>query len=161
MTEPQAPNGAAVSSITVTSAFSEGGSVPIDFTCDGKDAQPAISWSAPPGGTQSLAVIVDDPDAPSGTFTHFLIYGIAANAHQLKGGSDAPAPGALVGKNDFGAVRYNGPCPPKGEEHRYRFQIFALDAAVKLPEAATRSELDTAMNGHVLGHGTLTAYFGH
>jgi Raf kinase inhibitor-like YbhB/YbcL family protein len=158
---PSAPAGVTESQITVTSnTFSEGGTVPIDATCDGKDSSPEISWSSPPAETKSVVVIVDDPDAPGATFTHFIAYGISADVHELKAGADLSAI-ARVGRNDFGALRYNGPCPPKREEHSYRFQIFALDAPVNLQEGAARAEVDAAMNGHVLGRGTLTALFGH
>ena len=158
---PSSPAGVTESQITVTSnAFGEGGNVPIDATCDGKDAAPEISWSAPPADTKSIVLIVDDPDAPGGTFTHFLAYGISADVHELKVGVDLSAV-ARIGRNDFGALRYNGPCPPKREEHLYRFQIFALDAPVNLQEGAARAEVDAAMSGHVLGRGMLTGLFGH
>lgn len=158
---PSAPAGVTESQITVTSnAFSEGGTVPVDDTCDGKDSSPEISWSSPPAGTKSIVVIVDDPDAPGGTFTHFLAYGISTDTHELKAAADLSAI-ARIGRNGFDAVRYNGPCPPKGEEHSYRFQIFALDAPVNLQEGAPRAEVDAAMSGHVLGSGMLTADFGH
>jgi len=159
--ELRSPAGVTVTPITMTSAFSEGGNLPIDYTCDGRDVLPSLAWSSPPEGTKSLAVMIDDPDAPGTTFTHFLAYGIGAQTHELRGGADPTPEGVRIGKNDFGAVRYNGPCPPKGEEHRYRFQIFALDVPVILEEAASRSDLESAMNGHVLGRGTLTANFGH
>lgn len=158
---PSAPAGVTESPITVTSnAFSENGTVPIDDTCDGKDSSPEISWSSPPTGTKSIVVVLDDPDAPGGTFTHFLAYGISPDVHELKAAADLSAI-ARVGKNDFGAVRYNGPCPPKQEEHLYRFQIFALDVPMNLQEAAPRADVDAAMSGHVLGRGMLTAQFGH
>ncbi len=158
---PSAPPGVTEAQVTVTSnAFTEGGTVPIDFTCDGKDSSPEISWSSPPPGTKSIAIVIDDPDAPGGTFTHFLAYGISPDVHELKAAADLSTI-ARVGKNDFGAVRYNGPCPPKQEAHLYRFQIFALDVSVNLAEAASRADVDAAMSGHVLGRGMLTAQFGH
>jgi Raf kinase inhibitor-like YbhB/YbcL family protein len=158
---PSAPAGVTEAQVTVTSnAFTEGGTVPIDFTCDGKDSSPEISWSSPPPGTKSITIVVDDPDAPGGTFTHFLAYGISPDVHELKAGADLSTL-ARIGKNDFGAVRYNGPCPPKQEAHLYRFQIFALDVALNLAEAAPRADVDAAMSGHVLGRGMLTAQFGH
>jgi len=158
---PSAPAGVTEAQITVTStAFSENGTVPIDNTCDGKDMSPEISWSSPPAGAKSIVIVIDDPDAPGGTFTHFLVYGISPDTHELKAAADLSTT-ARVGKNDFGAVRYNGPCPPKQEEHLYRFQIFALDVPVNLAEAAPRADVDAAMSGHVLGRGMLTAQFGH
>ncbi|MEO7113611.1 MAG: YbhB/YbcL family Raf kinase inhibitor-like protein [Polyangiaceae bacterium] len=159
---PSSPVGVAETPVTVTStAFSERGTVPIDNTCDGKDTSPEISWSAPPSGTKSLVLVIDDPDAPGGTFTHFLAYGIPADVHELKAAVDLSALGARAGQNDFGGVRYNGPCPPKGEEHSYRFQVFALDVPPTLPEAAVRKDVDAAMSGHVLGRGLLNGVFGH
>ena len=159
--EPSAPPGVTMESLTVTSGeFSENAAIAVDHSCDGKDTIPSITWSSPPAATKSIAIIVDDPDAPGGTFTHFMAYGIAPDTHGIKSGAELGPP-ARIGKNDFGAVRYNGPCPPRGEEHRYRFQVFALDAALATPEGVGRSELDAAMSGHVLAKGTLTGIFGH
>ena len=159
--EPTAPPGVTMESITVTSReFSENAAIAVDHSCDGKDTIPPITWSSPPAATKSIAIIVDDPDAPGGTFTHFIAYAIAPDTHEIKSGAE-PGPPARIGKNDFGAVRYNGPCPPQGEEHRYRFQVYALDVALAIPEGAGRSDLDAAMSGHVLAKGVLTGIFGH
>ncbi|MGH7283774.1 MAG: YbhB/YbcL family Raf kinase inhibitor-like protein [Polyangiaceae bacterium] len=159
--EPSAPPGVAMESITVTSGqFSENAAIAVDYSCDGKDMMPSIAWSSPPPATKSIAVIIDDPDAPGGTFTHFIAYGIAPDTHELKAGAE-PGPPVRIGKNDFGSVRYNGPCPPQGEEHRYRFQVYALDVALTNPEGLGRSDVDSAMSGHVLAEGTLTGLFGH
>lgn len=160
--EPSAPPGVTMESITVTSReLAENGPIAVDHSCDGKDTMPELTWSSPPAATKSLVVIVDDPDAPGGTFTHFLAYGISPDVHELKAAADPPAPGARVGKNDFGSVRWNGPCPPQGEEHRYRFQVYALDVMLPTPEGASRSDVAGAMAQHVLAQGTLTALFGH
>ena len=159
--EASAPPGVTMESITVTSQqFSENGPIAVDYSCDGKDTIPSLAWSSPPAATKSITVVVDDPDAPGGTFTHFIAYAIPPDIHELKAGAD-PGPPARIGKNDFGAVRYNGPCPPHGEEHRYRFQVYALDVALGIPEAAGRSDVDSAMSGHVLAKGVLTGVFGH
>ncbi len=159
--EPAAPAGVAVSDVTVTSRqLAPNGPIAVDNTCDGNDSMPGLEWSAVPSATRSIAIVVDDPDAPGGTFTHFIVYDLPADAHALK--PDAvPAAPALVGKNDFGNVRWNGPCPPRGEEHTYRFQLYALDAPLALPDGADRKQLADAMNGHVIGRGMLSATFGH
>src|SRR5690349_3581895 len=153
---PGGPAGVAVASITVTSkSFPSNGSIPIDYTCDGKEVSPQLTWSAPPEGTKSISIVVDDPDAPSATFTHWLVYGLPPDATSLAEGVDPTTLGAKIGMNDFEAVRYGGPCPPKMQIHRYRFQIYALDAMLDLPDGVDRARLDTAMNGHVLGQGIL------
>jgi Raf kinase inhibitor-like YbhB/YbcL family protein len=159
---PRPPSGAAIASITVTSrAFGTNSPIPIEHTCDGRELMPPVTWSAPPEGTKSLAFVVEDPDVSSGTFTHFIAFNLAAETTSLKETADLTAAGATLGANDFGNVLYNGPCPPKGEAHRYRFRIVALNAPLKLNEGATREQLDAAMDGHVLGEGHLTGYFVH
>jgi Raf kinase inhibitor-like YbhB/YbcL family protein len=157
---PSSPSGVTPSSITVTSrSFASGGTIPVDYSCDGKDVSPQLTWSAPPQGTKALVIVVDDPDAPSGTFTHWLVIDLGADALTLAEGVDPSTLGAKVGANDFHNVRYNGPCPPKGEQHRYQFTVFASDAPLPLNEGATRADVDAALSGHVLGSGTLTALF--
>ncbi len=159
---PTAPPGVAMQSITVTStAFPVNGAIPVDYTCDGKDLLPGLTLSSPPDHTRALAIVVDDPDATSGTFTHFLAYDLSADLRTFKDAFDPATAGGKVGKNDFGSVRYNGPCPPHGEEHRYEFHVYALDKALGLPEGATRADVDAAMSQHVLGAGTLVGSFGH
>jgi Raf kinase inhibitor-like YbhB/YbcL family protein len=159
---PGAPPGVEVASITVTSkSFPSNGPIPIDYTCDGKDVSPQITWSAPPEGTKSLALLVDDPDAPSGTFTHWLVYNLPAETTSLAEGVDPATLGAKVGMNDFEQVRYGGPCPPKMQIHRYRFHLYALNADLDLPDGANRTKVDMTMNGHVLGEGTLYGQFSH
>jgi Raf kinase inhibitor-like YbhB/YbcL family protein len=159
---PGAPPGVEVSSITVTSkSFPSNGPIPIDYTCDGKDISPQITWSSPPEGTKSLSLVVDDPDASSGTFTHWLVYNLPAETTSLAEGVDPSTQGAKIGLNDFDQVRYGGPCPPKMQIHRYRFHLYALNASLDLPDGANRARVDTAMNGHVLGEGTLYGQFSH
>jgi Raf kinase inhibitor-like YbhB/YbcL family protein len=159
---PSPPPGVAVASITVTSSTLPGSApVPIDFTCDGKDQMPALTWSAPPENTRSLAVVVDDLDAPGGIFTHYIAFNISPELRQIKEGSDPAELGARVGTNDFNNARYNGPCPPKGDDHRYRFTVMALNAVLTLPDGVTRATLDNAMAGHLLGQGELDTHFGH
>jgi Raf kinase inhibitor-like YbhB/YbcL family protein len=159
---PGGPPGVSVASITVTSkSFPSNGPIPIDYTCDGKDLSPQLTWSSPPEATKAIAIVVDDPDAPSGTFTHWLVYNLPADASQLAEAVDPTTLGAKVGMNDFESVRYAGPCPPKMQVHRYRYVVYALDLPLELADAATRAQVDTAMNGHVLAQGTLYGTFSH
>lgn len=147
-----------VARIDVTSpAFADGEPIPVEHTCDGADTFPALSWSAPPDGTTSQAMVVDDPDAPDGTFTHWLIAGLAADQQAID--SDAPQ-GAVAGENGFGTTTWRGPCPPPGDDaHRYRFTIVALDTQLNLDEGFAPTDLAEAMSGHIIGQGTLTGTF--
>ncbi len=134
-------------------AFSAGGDIPAKFTCDGEDRSPALSWSEPPKATQSLALIADDPDAPVGTFVHWVLYDLPATTRELPEGiaaSAEPASGGRQGNNDFRHVGYGGPCPPPGRPHRYFFRLYALDRKLGLPAGARRQEVDQAMKGHIL-----------
>ncbi|CAN5890243.1 YbhB/YbcL family Raf kinase inhibitor-like protein [soil metagenome] len=151
-------------SITVTSrTFAEGTRIPVDHTCDGSDVMPELVFSSPPDATKSLLLYVEDPDAASGTFTHMIAFNLSPELRRLPSAPDlaAAGDGARFGLNDFGAPRYSGPCPPKGEGHRYRFRIVAVDTVLKLQEGATRAQIDEATDGHILGEGTLTGHFGH
>jgi len=157
---PAPPPGVTVAPITVTShAFSEGALIPVAGTCDGKETFPGLSWSAPLGNARSQVIIVDDPDAPGGTFTHFIVFDLPPDLRALDEGADPSKQGAKVGKNDFNATRYNGPCPPKQQEHHYRFMVYALDVQLDARAGITRDKLDRAMSGHLLGQGTLTGRF--
>jgi hypothetical protein len=161
---PRAAPGVQVASITVTSpSFSEGTRIPVDHTCDGKESMPELVLSSPPEGTKSLLVLVDDPDAQSGTFTHMIAFNVAPDTHKLPSGTELTGAGeaARFGLNDFQAAHYSGPCPPKGEVHRYRFRVIALDTVLKLPEGAPRAQVDEAIDGHILGEGALMGHFGH
>jgi Raf kinase inhibitor-like YbhB/YbcL family protein len=149
------PSGVTVASITVTSkSFAMGGTIPIDYTCDGKDVSPQITWSAPPEGTKSLVLLLDDPDAGN-KFTHWIAFNISPDRSSLPEGGDVGTLGAKLGANDRPDVRYGGPCPPHGEMHRYVFHVFALDTTLAIPEGTRRVALDRAMNGHLIGEGTL------
>lgn len=139
-------------------AFPAGGDIPGKFTCDGENLSPALFWSSPPQGTQSLILIVDDPDAPVGTFVHWVLYDLPANARALPEGIPAtadPATGGHQGTNDFRRPGYGGPCPPAGKPHRYFFRLYALDRQLGLPSGARRQEVDQAMKGHILEQGEL------
>jgi Raf kinase inhibitor-like YbhB/YbcL family protein len=134
-------------------AFPAGGDIPVRFTCDGENVSPALSWSAPPRETQSLALIADDPDAPVGTFVHWVLYDLPATARELPEGVPAtpdPATGGRQGTNDFRRMGYGGPCPPPGKPHRYFFRLYALDRGLGLPGGARRQQVDQAMKGHIL-----------
>lgn len=132
-----------------TDAFSDGGTIPGRFTCDGEDRSPRLRWSGAPQGSKSFALIMDDPDAPVGTFTHWLLHAIPAGVSELTEGQQPGQIGTTL-KNDFGRPGYRGPCPPRGHgRHRYYFTICALDVA-SLGKPATRGALDTAMRGHIL-----------
>jgi Raf kinase inhibitor-like YbhB/YbcL family protein len=138
--------------------FKAGDDIPSRFTCDGANVSPQLSWSAPPKGTQSLALVVDDPDAPVGTFVHWVLYDLPASARELPEGvptTDNPAAGGRQGTNDFRRTGYAGPCPPPGKAHRYYFRLYALDRKLDLPAGTRRSELDQAMQGHILDQAEL------
>ena len=142
---------------TLTSpAFANGHSIPVGFTCDGDDSSPPLQWQHPPAGTMAFALVVDDPDAPSGTFTHWLLCDIPGDLTTLEEGMGTARVGA-AGTNDFGNVGYGGPCPPKGHGlHHYRFRLHALGRPAGLEGGFTREDLDAALRGHVLGTATLT-----
>jgi Raf kinase inhibitor-like YbhB/YbcL family protein len=125
-----------------SSAFAPGGTIPRPYTCDGEDRSPPLSWSAPPTGTRSLALILDDPDAPGGRFIHWLAWGITPDTGGLGEGEAAP----LEGRNDFATVGYRGPCPPRGHgRHRYRFQLHAVAEELWLASGADVQELEQAL----------------
>jgi Raf kinase inhibitor-like YbhB/YbcL family protein len=127
--------------------FTHGNEIPRRHTCEGEDVSPALSWSDPPAGTRALALIVDDPDAPRGTFTHWVAWNIDPLAGGLGEGESAPA----EGRNDFGTVGWSGPCPPPGHgPHRYFFRLHALDAELELGFRVGRREFEPALAGHVL-----------
>jgi Raf kinase inhibitor-like YbhB/YbcL family protein len=128
-------------------AFENGQPIPARHTCDGEDLSPQLSWTEPPEDTRSLALVVDDPDAPSGTFSHWLAWGIYVGAGGLGEGEAAPR----EGRNDFGATGYRGPCPPPGHGvHHYSFRLAALDSELDLAAGAGKQELEQALAGRVL-----------
>jgi Raf kinase inhibitor-like YbhB/YbcL family protein len=135
----------------ISSAFQEGGNIPSKFTCDGSDSSPPLRIAEIPSGAKSLALVVDDPDAPSGLFTHWIVWNISPQTNAIAEGS---TPQGVQGTNDFGKSGYGGPCPPSGT-HRYYFKIFALDRELNLPSGTKRNQLDAAMKGHVVAQGEL------
>ncbi len=145
-----------------TTSFTPGGFIPKRFTCEAADVSPALAWTDPPTGTQSFAIIEDDPDAPSGTFVHWLVYDLPASYRKLPealSGNDQMPGGGRQGTNDFSRTGYSGPCPPPGKPHRYFIRLYALDAKLNLRPAATRNELDSAMQGHILAQAELMGRF--
>ena len=134
-----------------SSAFQQGGNIPSKFSCDGANTSPPLEIGDVPSGAKSLVLIVDDPDAPSGLFTHWAVWNISPQTSTIAEGS---TPKGVQGTNDFGKSGYGGPCPPSGT-HRYYFKIFALDRELDLPFGAKRGQLDTAIKGHVIAQGEL------
>ncbi|MCI0456097.1 MAG: YbhB/YbcL family Raf kinase inhibitor-like protein [Gemmataceae bacterium] len=145
--------------INLTSpAFAEGESIPRQYTADDKDVSPALKWTDPPEGTHRFVLVCDDPDAPRGTWVHWVLYNLPADARGLDEGVSPQgelSSGARQGKNDFGKFGYGGPAPPRGKPHRYFFRLYALDEPVDLPAGATRNQLLEAIKGHVLAEGQL------
>lgn len=136
--------------------FADGADIPPRHTCDGDDVSPRLTWSGAPAGTRSLALVMDDPDAPRGTFTHWVVYDIPSSATELGEGSTV----ATQGRNSFGRTGYGGPCPPPGDKpHRYRFTLYALDVPAIALESGTREELDAAIDTHVAGTARLVGRY--
>src|SRR5215470_12012423 len=141
-------------SLQISSAgFSAGEMIPKKFTCDGPDVSPKLSWGAAPEKTQSFALIMDDPDAPVGTWVHWVLFDLPANINALPEdvakNQHVPA-GGKQGLNDFKHLGYGGPCPPPGKPHRYFFKLYALDSALELKPGATKKEVERAMNSHIV-----------
>jgi Raf kinase inhibitor-like YbhB/YbcL family protein len=144
-------------------AFKQGQAIPKLYTCDGADLSPPLAWTAPPAGTKSFALVCDDPDAPVGTWVHWVLYDVPATARQLPQGMAATpilGDGSRQGVNDFKRSGYGGPCPPRGAPHRYFFRLHALDAVLGLDPGATKAKLVQAMEGHVLGRAELMGRYG-
>jgi Raf kinase inhibitor-like YbhB/YbcL family protein len=140
-----------------SSAFAEGGLIPPKYTCDGDDVSPPLTWESVPDGAKSVALVCDDPDAPMGTFVHWVLYNLPAGVRELSESvpTDATLPsGAKQGISGFGRPGYGGPCPPGGT-HRYFFKLYALDTLVELPSGARKADLLGAMKGHILAQGQL------
>jgi Raf kinase inhibitor-like YbhB/YbcL family protein len=146
-----------------TTAFVDGNGIPKKYTCDDVDVSPALNWNDAPTGTQSFALIADDPDAPVGTWTHWIIWNIPAKTMALAEGvakMGESGDGARQGRNDFKRIGYGGPCPPPGKPHRYFFKLYALDTKLDVKAGASRNELERAMKGHVLSQTKLMGTYG-
>jgi Raf kinase inhibitor-like YbhB/YbcL family protein len=140
-----------------SAAFSEGGMIPKPYTCDGTDVSPDLSWTGVPEATKSLALICDDPDAPVGTWVHWVLFNISAGETGIptEVAPEATLPnGAKHGTNDFRRLGYGGPCPPGGT-HRYFFKLYALDTVLSLASGATKAQVEEAMQGHILAEAQL------
>jgi Raf kinase inhibitor-like YbhB/YbcL family protein len=134
----------------LSNSFAEGGWIPELHSCKGADLSPSLEWSGEPGDVRSFALVIEDPDAPSGTFCHWLVYDIPPDVHNLAQGLK-PGSVGVSGTNDFGRTGYGGPCPPKGSAHRYYFRLYALDInTLGLRHGVDRRELLQAVNGHIL-----------
>ncbi len=144
--------------IKVTSAaFKEGQSIPRQYTCDGVNVSPPLEWTGAPKTAKSIAIIADDPDAPSGTWVHWVVYDLpAANIGMVENlpADEQLKAGGSQGTNDFGKIGYGGPCPPSGT-HRYFFKVYALDNFLSLKVASTKAQVEKAMEGHVVAQGQL------
>lgn len=145
-----------------STAFRDGDPIPVRHTCKGENSSPPLAWSGAPAGTASFALMVLDPDAPGGSFLHWLIFNLPATAQEL----DEALPnnfklanGAVQGINDFGRPGYGGPCPPPGRSHHYVFQLFALDRVIEPRGIARAADLERAIEGHILARATLTGLF--
>ncbi len=168
---PSAPPGLPALKLT-SPAFTEGGTIPKAYTCDGADKSPPLQWSGIPEAARSLVLICDDPDAPAGTWSHWVVFNLPPDVTSLEEGiaaelTAAPEPPPAVkqalratmqGKNDFGKIGYGGPCPPSGT-HRYVFRLYAVDRSLDVPAGATRAEVLRAIEGHVVAEGKLTGKY--
>jgi Raf kinase inhibitor-like YbhB/YbcL family protein len=144
-------------------AFQEGGTIPKQYTGDGRDLSPPLNWTDGPEGTQSFALLCEDPDARRKTWVHWVVYNIPDTARGLNeswSGEKDRSGGAVQGLNDFGKVGYGGPSPPPGRPHRYFFKLFALDTRLPTAEKMTKDRLLEAMNGHILAQGQLVGNYG-
>lgn len=142
-----------------SSAFKDGDSIPARYTDDGQDVSPPLSWEEPPTGTEAFVLIMDDPDAPGGIFTHWILFNLPATVRQLPEGVPSQpelANSARQGRNDFGRTGYGGPAPPPGRPHRYVFTLYALDQPLELKAGATVKQVSAAVGGHILARGQLT-----
>lgn len=144
-------------------AFTHGRPIPRRHSCEGDDVSPPLSWSKPPAGTRAFALLCEDPDAPGGVFTHWLLYDLPADRRALPAAippEERPAAGGCQGRNSFGRVGYGGPCPPAGPAHRYYFRLYALDGSLGLPPGAGREQLLAAMKDRVLGKASCMGRYG-
>lgn len=149
-----------------SSAFRNKGPIPPRHTCDGEDLSPPLSWERPPEGTESLALIMEDPDAPPGTWVHWVLYDLPAGTKGLGEGlpktetlADGSKQGRCWGVKEFSRTGYQGPCPPPGKPHRYVFRLYALDRKLALPPGRTKEEVLKALEPHVLAQGELVGLY--
>lgn len=161
----KAQRGGETMNLTINStAFKEGGTIPKQYTCDGADISPQLSWEGVPSGTRSFVLIMDDPDAPMGTFTHWILYDLP---QETKGLSESVpkepvlSNGAKQGDSSFRRVGYGGPCPPRGPAHRYFFTLYALDIpTIGLGPKASKEDIESKMKGHIIGRAVIMGRYG-
>jgi Raf kinase inhibitor-like YbhB/YbcL family protein len=146
-----------------STAFKEGETIPVTYTCDGKNISPPLSWGNVPQDAQSLALIVDDPDAPAGTWVHWVVFNMPPTLSSLSEGASSPGSQdtfGTPGTSSFRKSGYGGPCPPKGKPHRYFFKLYALDVKLELKSGASKADVEKAMQGHILAQGQLMGTYG-
>ncbi len=159
---PQRKEEAAMIIEVTSAAFAEGGTIPAKHTCEGEDFSPPLAWKGIPVESKSLALICDDPDAPVGTWVHWVLYNLPPKTAGLPEGvttAQRLPDGSRQGVNDFGKTGYGGPCPPPGKPHRYFFKLYALDRMIELPAGAKKQDLERAMQGRVLAQGRLVGKY--
>lgn len=144
----------------ISTAFEQGGPIPAKYSCKGENISPSLTWGDPPAGTQSLALTMDDPDAPGGTWDHWIVLNISQDLRELPEGIKPGDLGVTFGKNSWDRSDYGGPCPPSGT-HRYFFKLYALDTTLNLDKTAGKSQVMAAMEGHVLAEADLMGTFSH
>lgn len=140
-------------------SFPDQGTFPTLYTCDGKDISPELNWINVPLKTKSFVLILSDPNAPNGTFYHWVVYNLPKNIDTLSEDIKSLPKGAKLGKNDWGKQQYNGPCPPKGDAHNYKFTIYALDTLLNLPANTDAKTVLSAIQGHIMGEDDITAVY--
>jgi Raf kinase inhibitor-like YbhB/YbcL family protein len=160
---PEPPPDASKAAFDIaSSAFAAGAEIPVKYTCKGENVSPPLGWGQSPVGTASFVLIVDDPDAPLEAFTHWLVFNLPPDTRGLTEAvpkDDKLASGALQGKNGFGKISYAGPCPPSGSAHHYRFTLYALDKPLDLAAGASKEQVITAMEGHILAQSQLIGIY--
>lgn len=142
----------------LSAAFLNGQTIPAKYTCDGDNTNPPLTFGEVPDQTQSLALIVDDPDAPNGTWTHWTLWNITATTTAIA--ENSVPPDAVQGQTSFGSQKYGGPCPPSGQQHRYFFKLYALDAKLSIPSYSDVNALTQAIQGHILQEAELMGMYG-
>lgn len=135
--------------------------IPPQYTCDGKDTSPQLSWSGAPDNTKSFALIMSDPDAPNDVFYHWVVFNLPKATNTLEEGVTSYPSGTVIGKNSFGKSQYNGPCPPKDTKHRYIFTLHALDSSLDLPASSNAQTVLAALQSHIIATANFSATFGH
>jgi Raf kinase inhibitor-like YbhB/YbcL family protein len=163
-TKQEQEKGASAMALTIKSGvFENGATIPKKYTCDSTNVSPPLSWSGAPEGTKSFALICDDPDAPMGTWVHWVLWGLPPDTMALLEGVPAEttlAIGARQGLNSGSRVGYSGPCPPPGKPHRYFFKLYALDAMLTVPANANKAALEKAMKDHILAEAQVMGRYG-